>query len=93
MTLPQAKTKRPGGMFGFGIVWLGQIVSVLATNMSGFALTIWAFEKTSSATVLGLVQLSLRITAYHPLEARGNSVGFGKEPGIRDFQPWMGKDL
>jgi DHA3 family macrolide efflux protein-like MFS transporter len=61
MTLPQAKTKRPGGMFGFGIVWLGQIVSVLATNMSGFALTIWAFEKTRSATVLGLVQLSFTL--------------------------------
>jgi MFS family permease len=45
-------------MFGFSIVWAGQIVSVLASNMSGFALTIWAFQKTSSATVLGLVQLS-----------------------------------
>jgi DHA3 family macrolide efflux protein-like MFS transporter len=58
MTIAEAKTKLPSGMVGFGIVWLGQIVSVLATNMSGFALTIWAFEKTSSATVLGLVQLS-----------------------------------
>src|SRR5512144_752252 len=58
MTIAEAKTKLPSGMFGFGIVWFGQIVSVLATNMSGFALTIWAFEKTSSATVLGLVQLS-----------------------------------
>lgn len=48
-------------MAGFTIVWLGQIVSVLATNMSGFALTIWAFEKTSSATVLGLVQLSFTL--------------------------------
>ncbi len=61
MTTAGAKTKRPGGMFGFSIVWLGQIVSVLATNMSGFALTIWAFEKTSSATVLGLVQLSFSL--------------------------------
>ncbi len=45
-------------MFGFTIVWVGQLVSVLASNMSGFALTIWAFQKTGSATVLGLVQLS-----------------------------------
>jgi len=44
-------------MFGFTIVWLGQIVSVLATNMSAFALTIWVFEKTGSATALGLVQV------------------------------------
>jgi len=54
----QTPTKRPAGMFGFTIVWAGQIVSVLASNMSGFALTIWAFQKTGSATVLGLMQLS-----------------------------------
>lgn len=44
-------------MFGFTIVWLGQIVSVLATTMSGFALSIWVFEKTNSATALGLMQV------------------------------------
>jgi len=44
-------------MFGFTLVWLGQIVSVLATNMTTFALTIWVFEKTGSATALGLVQV------------------------------------
>lgn len=46
-------TKRPTGMLGFSIVWGGQILSVLASNMSWFALTIWAFEKTGSATILG----------------------------------------
>jgi DHA3 family macrolide efflux protein-like MFS transporter len=54
-------TKRPAGMLGFGIVWVGQLVSVLASNMSGFALTIWAFQKTGSATVLGLVQISFML--------------------------------
>ena len=44
-------------MFGFSLVWLGQIVSVLATSMSTFALSIWVFEKTGSATALGLVQV------------------------------------
>jgi MFS family permease len=44
-------------MFGFSLVWLGQIVSVLATNMSLFALTIWVFEETGSATALGLMQV------------------------------------
>jgi len=51
-------TKRPSGMLGFSIVWAGQIISVLASNMSWFALTIWAFEKSGSATVLGIVQVS-----------------------------------
>jgi MFS family permease len=44
-------------MFGFTIVWLGQIASVLASMMTQFGLTIWAFEKTGSATALGLVQV------------------------------------
>lgn len=50
-------SNRPTGMFGFVLVWIGQIVSVLATNMTLFALTIWVFEKTGSATALGLVQV------------------------------------
>lgn len=50
-------TDRPTGMFGFTLVWLGQIISVLATSMSAFALTIWVFEKTGSATALGLMQV------------------------------------
>jgi MFS family permease len=45
--------KGPKGMAGFSVVWVGQIISVLASNMSWFALTIWAFEKTGSATILG----------------------------------------
>lgn len=49
-------TTRPTGMFGFTLVWLGQIVSVLATNMTAFALTIWVFEKTGRVTALGLMQ-------------------------------------
>jgi len=44
-------------MLGFTIVWLGQIVSVMATNMTQFALTIWVFELTGSVTALGLVQV------------------------------------
>src|SRR5215216_5635011 len=50
-------TNRPTGMFGFTIVWLGQIISVLAAYLSAFALTIWVFQKTGSATALGLVQV------------------------------------
>jgi DHA3 family macrolide efflux protein-like MFS transporter len=45
-------------MIGFTVVWIGQIVSVLASNMTHFALTIWAFEKTGSATALGAMTTS-----------------------------------
>jgi MFS transporter, DHA3 family, macrolide efflux protein len=55
--MEETSTKRPTGMFGFTIVWLGQIISVLASAMSQFGLTIWMFEKTESATALGLMQV------------------------------------
>jgi MFS family permease len=45
-------------MLAFSLVWLGQIVSVLATHMTQFALTIWVYEETGSATALGLMQVS-----------------------------------
>jgi len=65
--------KRPSGMFGFTIVWLGQIISVLATNMSTFALTIWVFEKTGSATALGLVGVFFNHAVFnHHTNCRGD---------------------
>ncbi len=53
------KSKKPvlAGMTGFSLVWIGQLVSVLATNMTGFALTIWAYQLTGKATALALVQV------------------------------------
>src|SRR5687767_15230835 len=50
-------SNRPSGMFGFTIVWIGQIISVLASAMSQFALTIFMFQETGSATALGLMQV------------------------------------
>ena len=43
------------GMRAFSIVWAGQIISLLGTSMTGFGLTIWAYERTGSATALALV--------------------------------------
>ena len=42
-------------MTGFTIVWIGQVVSLLGTAMTGFALTIWAWQETGQATALALV--------------------------------------
>ena len=54
-TSERPASQRPGGMTGFTIVWAGQMVSVLASTMTQFALTIWVYEQTGSATVLGIV--------------------------------------
>jgi MFS family permease len=48
-------TRQYTGMRAFLIFWLGQLVSLLGTNMSRFALTIWAWELTGQATALALV--------------------------------------
>ena len=49
------RSPRPSGMFGFSVVWLGQVVSLLGTGMTQFALTIWAWQITGQATALALV--------------------------------------
>jgi len=54
----QSPSRLPSGLFGFTIVWLGQIVSVLATSMSQFALSLWVLQKTNNeATPFALMQV------------------------------------
>jgi len=48
-------SKRPAGMFGVSLVWLGQIISVLASGMTAFAFTIYMYQQTHPATAMGLV--------------------------------------
>ncbi len=43
---------RLSGMRGFVIIWLGQLVSMLGTGMTNFALSFYLFEKTGQATTL-----------------------------------------
>lgn len=43
------------GMRGFTVIWFGQLISLLGTGMTRFALTIWAYQETGSATTLALV--------------------------------------
>ena len=47
--------RQPSGMRAFTIVWAGQVVSLLGSAMTQFALTVWAYELTGSATALALV--------------------------------------
>jgi MFS family permease len=45
------------GMTAFTIIWAGQFVSFLGTQMSRFALTIWTWDKTGAATAIALTNL------------------------------------
>ncbi len=53
--------KRPVGMIAFVFVWAGQILSVLASSATSFALTIWAYQAYGSATALGVISTSFLI--------------------------------
>lgn len=56
--MSSSASRRPSGLFGFTIVWLGQIISVLATSMSQFALSLWVLQKTNNeATPFALMQV------------------------------------
>ncbi|MEO1289652.1 MAG: MFS transporter [Chloroflexota bacterium] len=48
-------SKRPSGMNAFYTIWVGQFFSLLGTGMTRFALTLWAWELTGSATALAFV--------------------------------------
>lgn len=57
IAIPSKKTGKTG-MLGFTIVWAGQMLSLLGTNMTGFALAIWIYEVTAEsfrATAFSLV--------------------------------------
>ena len=59
MSVPQPdKQKQPRGMVAFVLVWIGQIVSVLGSSMTGFGLTIWMYQQTKSATDMAMMQVA-----------------------------------
>jgi DHA3 family macrolide efflux protein-like MFS transporter len=58
-TMKPSTKNHPGGMLGFMIIWAGQLISVLASSMTQFALTIWAYRETGSATALGIVNTAI----------------------------------
>lgn len=47
--------QQPSGMLGFSIIWFGQLVSLTGSGMTIFALTLWAWQATGSATALALM--------------------------------------
>lgn len=46
---------RLNGMQTFTVIWFGQLVSLLGTAMTRFALLTWTYQQTSSATSLALL--------------------------------------
>lgn len=49
------QNNRPSGMGIFAVIWVGQTLSLLGSAMTGFGLSVWAWEKTGQATALAMV--------------------------------------
>lgn len=57
VSMKNPRAGQPTGLTAFVVVWIGQMISIVASNMSWFALTIWVFQLTKSATAMGLAQV------------------------------------
>ncbi|MDR9450649.1 MAG: MFS transporter [Acidimicrobiia bacterium] len=47
-----------GGMRTFFVVWIGQLISVVGSTLTGFGLAIWMYLETDSVTLLALIMLA-----------------------------------
>ena len=52
---PGKSIRQLKGMQGFILLWAGQFISIFATRMTNFAITLWAWDLTGTATGLVLV--------------------------------------
>ena len=58
LTLDQQTAEpRPGNMNKFLIIWFGQVISMLGSGLTAFALGVWIFQKTGQATPFALTIL------------------------------------
>jgi DHA3 family macrolide efflux protein-like MFS transporter len=51
----KASPRQLKGMRGFVLLWVGQFISIFATRMTNFAITLWAWDMTGTVTGLVLV--------------------------------------
>jgi MFS transporter, DHA3 family, macrolide efflux protein len=49
------------GMRTFFTIWFGQLVSLLGSQLTGFAMGVWVYDQTHSVSLLALVQVSLQL--------------------------------
>lgn len=50
--------KKLFGFKGFSIVWFGQVISVIASSMTTFGMTLWMYKQTESATAMAVMQVA-----------------------------------
>ncbi len=61
----------PRGMRTFLIIWLGELISIVGSGMTGFALGVWIFQRTGEATPFALTVLFANLPRVLLLPAAG----------------------
>ncbi len=47
-----------GGFRTFLIIWVGQLVSLVGSQLTGFAMSVWVYDETRSVSLLALAQIA-----------------------------------
>lgn len=56
------QTKSPShGMRAFFTIWTGQLVSLIGSQLTGFALGVWVYDLTRSVMLLALTQVAAQV--------------------------------
>ena len=58
-TIDQSKPAH--GLRTFFTIWSGQLVSLLGSQLTGFALGVWVYEQTHSVLMLALAQVAIEV--------------------------------
>jgi MFS transporter, DHA3 family, macrolide efflux protein len=53
----EAKSQSAGSMKTFGVIWLGQLMSLIGSGLTSFALAIWIYKQSGSTTQLTVISL------------------------------------
>ncbi|HVT61748.1 MAG TPA: hypothetical protein VHR45_25540 [Thermoanaerobaculia bacterium] len=46
------------GLRAFGLMWFGQLISLVGSGLTRFALGVWIYQRTGSATQFSVIALS-----------------------------------
>jgi len=78
VTAEEARAAGQDQSFGkFLVVWSGQLVSVVGSGLTAYALAVYAFERTNAATAVALITLMSFLPSILLRPIGGVLAGFG----------------
>jgi MFS family permease len=59
LTIAHMNSSAPSGMRAFFTIWVGQLISLVGSQLTGFALGVWVYDQTHSVTLIAFTQIAL----------------------------------